>query len=350
MAEYLDSFLTPLSTRHPSYIRDTKDFVHRIRRMRIEELCFLFTMDVNSLYTNIDIPLGMAAVRKWLLKYPDINRPDTELLELLHLSLTRNDFLFDEQYYLQIKGTAMGKRFAPAYANIYMADWEATAFTKCKKVPTQYVRYLDDIWGIWSHSHVDFLEFVHTLNSHHESIKLDPSTDHTQVHFLDTTTFKGPDFGQTGVLDTKVYFKPTDTHALLHRQSFHPQHVFKGILKSQLLRFQRICSRQVDRDQAVHTLFHTLRRRGYSWSFLQQLRKKVYGPPTATTLDTRQLIPLVSVYSKYSLHVNRKLKINFNKELENTTIPGNFKVISAYQKSPTLKDLLVRAKLHPLKM
>lgn len=28
-------------------------------------------------------------------------------------------------------GTAMGKKFAPAYANIYMADWELTALDKC---------------------------------------------------------------------------------------------------------------------------------------------------------------------------------------------------------------------------
>lgn len=37
-----------------------------------------------------------------------------------------------------------------------------------------------------------------------------------------TVTFKDPDFNNTGTLDIKVYFKETDTHALLHR-SFHLQ-------------------------------------------------------------------------------------------------------------------------------
>lgn len=75
-------------------------------------------MDMTSLYTNIEIPLEMAAVDKFLKKHPLKERPDRELLELLHLSLTRNDFEFEGKYYLQIKGTAMGKRLAPTFANI----------------------------------------------------------------------------------------------------------------------------------------------------------------------------------------------------------------------------------------
>ncbi|KAM4540300.1 calpain-3-like [Fundulus diaphanus] len=41
----------------------------------------------------------------------------------------------------------MGKKFAPAYANIFMAEWEAGALESCSKAPLHYYRYLDDIWG-----------------------------------------------------------------------------------------------------------------------------------------------------------------------------------------------------------
>lgn len=80
-------------------------------------------MDVASLYTNIEIHLGLGAGRRALAKYPEQGRPDTHL----ELCLTRNDFEFQGRYYLQIKGTAMGKWFAPADANIYMAEWEQGA-------------------------------------------------------------------------------------------------------------------------------------------------------------------------------------------------------------------------------
>lgn len=55
-------------------------------------------------------------------KYPDTSRPDEAILELFELSLTCNDFEFGGEFYLQ--GTAMGKKFAPAYANIHMAQRE----------------------------------------------------------------------------------------------------------------------------------------------------------------------------------------------------------------------------------
>lgn len=78
-------------------------------------------MNVN-LYTNIDTKVGLDAIKRILERHPDPNRPDKTLLRLLEISLKRSDFMFQDQCYLQIKGTSMGKRFAPAYANICMAE------------------------------------------------------------------------------------------------------------------------------------------------------------------------------------------------------------------------------------
>ena len=95
------------------------------------------------------------------------------------------------------------------------------------------------------------------------------------VDFLDVTVFKGARFQDENILDTKVYFKPTDTHELLHKKSFHPRPTFEGILKSQIIRFYKICN---NRDYFVTTcsiLFQTLRaRRAYSRSFLRSVKAK----------------------------------------------------------------------------
>ena len=192
-------------------------------------------MDVESLYTNIDTRMGLEAVQTLMDENPDPSRPDQDI-RLLDISLSKNDFEFDNQYYLQVKGTAMGKLFAPAYANIYMATWESTILPKCSKSPIHYYRFLDDIWGIWTHGEEEFQRFIQTLNSHHPSIKIKPLSSPISMDFLDVTTFRGPDFDTTGQLDTKVFFKPTDSHALLHYSSFHPKHTFRGIVKSQLIR------------------------------------------------------------------------------------------------------------------
>ena len=142
----------------------------------------------------------------------------------------------------------MGKKFTPAYANIFMA------LQSCPKKPLHYFRFLDDIWGVWPYSREDCDECVSALNSHNSSISLKATFNLTAVDFLDTTTYKVPDFHNTHQLDIKVFFKDTDSHALLFKSSFHPKHTFAGLIKSQLLRFHRICSREEDFYRATKVL------------------------------------------------------------------------------------------------
>ena len=192
--------------------------------------------------------------------------------------LKNNDFMFNDEWYLQIGGTAMGKKFAPNYANIFMAQWESEALDKCPKKPQCFFRYLDDIFIIWPHTREEFTEFFDILNSHHPNIKLKANIDSHSIDFLDVTIFKGDNFALTGKLDTKVYFKPTDTHELLHKSSYHPPHTFKGIVKSQIIRFKRICSNEMDFQTACHTLFSVLRKRGYAISYLRKIKRDtLYG-------------------------------------------------------------------------
>lgn len=345
VADFIEHYLNPLSIRHPSYIKDTYHFIDIVKNLIIPPTSFLFSLDVDSLYTNIDTKSGLAAVQKILYKYPDSLRPDRDLLRLLELNLTRNDFVFNSKYYLQVKGTAMGKSFAPSYANIFMAVWEETALACCPIAPLHYYRFLDDIWGIWTFSHVEFQKFIYHLNSVDPSIKLKSEISSSSINFLDTTVYKGPSFLDTGKLDIKVYFKPTDTHALLYKSSFHPKHTFRGIVKSQLLRFMRICTLPDDFREAVQILFQALKNRGYSRCFLRYCFN-TFRIPKIT--DERKIIPLISTYSTSGLNIHQMIKSNFNLFITNSGFLDNFKVISAYRKNKNLKDILVRARLPTL--
>lgn len=278
ISEYVDHFLYPLAIKHPSYIKDTPDFLEKLSNVIPDPNSFLITLDVESLYTNIDNNAGLQAVRQAFQDNPDLNRPSSEIIRLLSTMLKYNDFSFNNEWYLQVGGTAMGKKFAPNYANIFMAKWESEALNKCPKKPQCYFRYLDDIFIIWPHSREDFTEFFNILNSHHPNIKLKANIEKNSISFLDVTIFKGDGFRQTQTLDTKVYFKPTDTHELLHKSSYHPPHIFKGIVKSQIIRFKRICTNKTDFNEACHILFSVLRKRGYAYSFLRKIKRDtIYG-------------------------------------------------------------------------
>lgn len=345
-AEYIEYFLNPLSVKHPSYVKDTYHFIDMIKKFKMPPSSLFFTMDIESLYTNIDTQAGLLAVQKIFQKHPDENRPDDAVLKLLEINLTKNDFEFNEEYYLQIKGTAMGKRFAPAYANIFMANWEEEALSKCPKRPLYYLRYLDDIWGIWTYSEQEFDQFIDILNNHDPSIKCKHITNQNSIDFLDTTVYKGPSFIQNHTLDVKVFFKKTDTHALLFKTSFHPKHTFKGIVKSQLLRFSRICTQTEDFWKAVQILFRVLRERGYSRTFLRQCLKSFQ---VQKQKSRNTIIPIITTFSSASMILNNKLKTNFKSVMIDLGVLQNHQVISAYRKNKNLKDLLVRAKLKPIR-
>ena len=346
ISEYIDSFLNPLSNLHPSYVKDTYDFIAKVRAARLNASDLLFSMDVDSLYTNIEAPEGLRATEQILLLHPKVGRPDRYILQLLEIALTRNDFEFNNKHYLQLKGVAMGKKFAPAYADIYMARWEADVLPKCPLQPSHYLRYLDDIWGVWPHPREDFNTFVDILNSHHASIKVKYVLHETSMDFLDTTTFKGTDFPSSRQLDVKVFFKDTDTHALLHMDSYHPKHTFPGVVKSQLLRFHRICTQREDFLAATHTLFQVLVQRGYSRRLLRNALStfRVVRPQR----ETLHNIPLVTTFNRRSRLLNQRLKLNLQTHLRGSGTLEDASLISAYRKNRSLGQFLVRSGLRPL--
>lgn len=351
VAEYIDSFINPLSQKHPSYVKDTYDFVAKVKTLSVPAGAFLFSIDINSLYTNIDTQLGLQAVARAFERFPDERRPDQVILELLELSLVRNDFEFNDKFYLQIHGTAMGKKFAPAFANLYMCFWEETAFPKCKNLPLMYLRYLDDIFGVWTHSLEDFHLFLSTLNSHHPAITITHNTQQSALEFLDTQVFfvEGTE-GDNRRLATKVFFKDTDRHALLHKSSHHPKHTFRGLIKSQLIRFHRICSFTEDVEKATQILFKALGPRGYSKRFLRSIKTEVkqvfleHGN-FEKAVDERLLVPLVCTYSPAMVTFCKTIKTNFQMASVEMESLQNIRVISAYRRNRNLGDILVHSRL-----
>ena len=61
-----------------------------------------------------------------------------------------NSLTLDSKFYKQISGTAIGKKFAPPYACIFMGHIE-TEFLKTQDIkPWSWRRFTDDIFFIWT--------------------------------------------------------------------------------------------------------------------------------------------------------------------------------------------------------
>ena len=71
----------------------------------------------------------------------------------------------------QVRGTAIGAKFAPPYAILFMADLEEKIHSASEKKPMIWWRYIDDIFFIWEHGEVSLEKFLNKLNSFHPTIK-----------------------------------------------------------------------------------------------------------------------------------------------------------------------------------
>lgn len=314
--KYIDYFLKPLAQSQPSYLRDTTHFKSVLLDIPVTPESLLATMDVSSLYTMIDTSDGIRAVSHFFDRHPDPARPDRAILHLLRICLARNDFAFGNLWFLQIKGTAMGRIFAPNYACLFMSRWEEAtlnAALSANLAPSFYRRYIDDIFLVFNHPAARFPNLLTILNNHDANIQLTASCSTISVDFLDTTVFKND-----GRLLTRLFSKPTDTHLLLHKGSFHPPHTFKGIVRSQILRFARLCDLGTDFSSACSTLRTALSTVGYSRSFFNTLKMDVLRtlawPPNPTGLIIRKgFSPCGSARAKCCAHAPARVVIRSQK-------------------------------------
>ena len=106
-------------------------------------------MDVTSLYTNIPNDEGISACKKALNRArhvkPAGDLSNESIIKLLRMVLTKNNFKFNSENYLQVGGTAMGTRAAPNYAILFMNELEESFIYIYERQPLLFRRYIDDI-------------------------------------------------------------------------------------------------------------------------------------------------------------------------------------------------------------
>ena len=138
---------------------------------QLPEGAILCTIDVVGLYPNIPHDEGLAFLKDFLDSRVDKQVTTDTLIELTELVLKNNIFEISDKTYKQIRGTAIGTKFAPPYAVLFMAALEEKILSNVKKKPSVWWRYIDDIFFIWEHGEESLQEFINEINSFHPTIK-----------------------------------------------------------------------------------------------------------------------------------------------------------------------------------
>lgn len=125
------------------------DFLNHLPKT-VENNTTLVSFDVTSLYTNIPHNLGLEAISFWMDKQGhqiDQRFPKEFILEGLQLILENNHFFFDDKYYLQIKGTAMGTKVAPTYATFVLGFLKEKMYAETHEIfGDEFAIYIKILW------------------------------------------------------------------------------------------------------------------------------------------------------------------------------------------------------------
>ena len=362
ISQLVDHFLTPpTTTLIKSYVRDTTDFIRKLEKLgELPPNCQLVTMDVTSLYTNIPNNEGLKAAMKLLTAYrpqADVRPSNLNLVKMLEMVLTKNNFQFNGDHYLQTGGTAMGTKAAPGLANCFMGNFEEEHTYKYRLQPIIYLRFLDDCFLIWQYSDIELDAYMAYLNNHLPSIKFTIEKSKDSVSFLDTIVKL-----VNNRIETDLYCKPTDAHNYLLYKSSHPKKCKDSIPFSQFLRIRRICTNTADFDEHAIKFSEHFHRRGYPIPLLETAliaarripRSELLKEKAKTeTKNTDSDIILVTRYHP-DHDILRDIVTNnwdFLGKSTSTQPLFNKKLMVGYRRPKNLRDLIVRAdvRLNPTK-
>ena len=115
LAKYLATLLKPLVGKTNSFVKDSTSWVKEICNEPLDTGDILVSFDVLSLYTKIPVDEAIATI-KFL--------TNADIATLVEVCLKSTFFTFQQVFYEQIEGVAMGSPLSPIVANLYMEMFE----------------------------------------------------------------------------------------------------------------------------------------------------------------------------------------------------------------------------------
>jgi hypothetical protein len=295
---------------------------------------FLFTIDVVSLYPTIEL--------KQLYKLLAEENPI--LADITKFICENNYVTYCDLVYKQMKGLATGTNSAVSLANFYLAKLLDNKLTNNTNIKF-FKRYIDDIFGIWLGTELEFKEFISITQT--DSIQLTYDISNKKVIFLDLEI----SINKSNTINYTTYQKPTARFQYISFFSNHPKHTKTGMIKGELLRYKRNSSNRILFQETKKLFFQRLLKMGYPPQLLnQQFEKVTWDIPTPLQLIDNNYVasPLIVTYNKFQTNLFYKLnKIlhNFEPQLQEQFQYKKPKLFVSYKTNHSTKRMLTTSKL-----
>ena len=355
LSNLVDKLLKPFLMHIKSYIKDNLDFLAKCSR---ENKCdtILTTFDVVGLYSNIPHEYGLEAIEFWLNIFPESLHPRFPkefILESVKFILENNNLKFDNEYFNQIKGTAMGTIFAPTYANLTMGYFELTFYDICRNrfgedlgnfIYENWSRFLDDCETLLEENKIVPNDLLNILNSINPSIQFTMEYSKEAIPFLDILIKRDNE-----KIWMDIYYKPTDTHRCLPFSSNHPNHCKKNIPFTLARRICTIVENNETKMKHLENLKDNLKKYQYPEDLIESGIKKASNIPlqelrTPKTRSNENSLPFITTFNPNNPNFYGMIEKSVEC-LKRNKVDGfeNLKLIKSKRQAPSLKRILTKA-------
>ena len=226
--------LKSLYAQFPRIVQSTKEVTDKIDAVRIPpgRKAYLCTGDVAAMYTNIPTQGAHALIGNMFRRTTMRPGMIDAMMKCIDTANDHTYVSFQDRYFRQIDGLAMGSPCSPDVANLYTGELERRRFAKYPNANVlMYVRYIDDIFMIVLADSVD--EALKCCPSGIGLLSLEWSASDLRLHFLDVEVFIMPG---TSEVRYKPYRKPLNHYSRIPWTSSHPKQVKKAVLNGELTR------------------------------------------------------------------------------------------------------------------
>ena len=282
LSKWLAQKLQPIEAYFSEYcIKDSFSFVDVLRGVNTHSTfpapsspTVMVSYDVSSLFTNVPVFETIDIIIRAVEEQPHLCGISPSLLrELLTLCTTNVQFRFNDVFWRQIDGVAMGSPLSCLFANVFMGHIEQTMHDQIKSHCSLYLRYVDDTFALVNdeqHAH----EFLRVLNDAHPCLHFTYDLELSNfLPFLDVGVHKQSD----GTFSTTIYRKQTFNGVYLNYHSFAPLSFKKGLVRTLFIRACRICSPEHLQCE-FDFLFHALQLNSYPEYFINRHKVTSYVP------------------------------------------------------------------------
>ena len=202
----------------------------------------LCSYDVSALFTFVPVDPALNIIRDLLEK--DHTLKDravmgvNDIILLLEFCLKNTYFSFQDQFFEQVEGVAMGSPVRPIVGNLYMEYLEQKALSTAPHPPRFWCRYVDDTFVI--HKEVNKQDFLQHINSVDPAIKftVEDNKEDGSIPFLDDIVKPEADGG----LSITVYRKPIHTAQYLQWDIHHNLSAEFSVINTLSHRAKTVCS------------------------------------------------------------------------------------------------------------